>query len=331
LFLDPQRDIGVPLILQNKNPMGGGVIAAFNIIGAVLENDKDMFRYLRKCEINWSNRLSSVQALVNTASNAGSDHEEAMQRVSARPNSGIHEDEALQRHIYIDWRLSPSDIESLPIRSYLAYKMSTGEISFIKSESDKSVTLSDQSIPIHLPVTFDYEIVTFAPIIYSEPVLHSNDIAMCVDNIWISVIGATDMFNPGGAVLLVDVDTIAQESVESASHEASRIFRIHLLGSGRYSIVSNVKPSKIVYASNMHISSGVCGNKESTKDILFSYERSSSFSDFFLTAGVIEFSIPILTNSSISTSSLENERFNRQNYFSGRTNQQINIIYIYYN
>jgi hypothetical protein len=33
LFSDPQREVGVPLLLQNQNPAGGLVIGGFNIAG----------------------------------------------------------------------------------------------------------------------------------------------------------------------------------------------------------------------------------------------------------------------------------------------------------
>ena len=68
LFLDPQHTVlltqsdslthslvqaGVPLLLQNENPAGGLVVAAFSIAGAVLENDRDNFRFLNPEEIEW--------------------------------------------------------------------------------------------------------------------------------------------------------------------------------------------------------------------------------------------------------------------------------------
>ena len=42
----------MPLLIQNINPSGGLVIGAFNVLGAVLEDDLDMFRWLHPYEIN---------------------------------------------------------------------------------------------------------------------------------------------------------------------------------------------------------------------------------------------------------------------------------------
>jgi len=53
---------GVPLLLQNENPAGGLVVAAFSIAGAVLENDRDNFRFLNPEEIEW--KSSEVWELI---------------------------------------------------------------------------------------------------------------------------------------------------------------------------------------------------------------------------------------------------------------------------
>jgi Raffinose synthase or seed imbibition protein Sip1 len=53
LFRDPQREAGVPLVLQNLNPCGGFVVGVFSIAGSVLEDDKHSFRFLSPTEMIW--------------------------------------------------------------------------------------------------------------------------------------------------------------------------------------------------------------------------------------------------------------------------------------
>ena len=53
LFSDPQREAGMPLLIQNYNCVGGGVVAAFSISGAILEDENDSFRFLAVDEMIW--------------------------------------------------------------------------------------------------------------------------------------------------------------------------------------------------------------------------------------------------------------------------------------
>jgi hypothetical protein len=57
LFDDCQRQVGVPLVIQNVNREGGYVVGVFNVVGAVLENDLDNFRFLSTKELSWPDHI----------------------------------------------------------------------------------------------------------------------------------------------------------------------------------------------------------------------------------------------------------------------------------
>ena len=150
LFLDPQEQSNTPLLLQNINPSGGLVIAAFNILGAVLENDKDLFRLLQPSEITWGTPALQELARDYTAKSSG------------KTVVPVHEIEEFKDAISIDCNVSAMDIEEVDrgvqkgYRSsdYVAHRFSDGQL------FDCNSVTSD--IPLVLKSVYDYDVISFA-------------------------------------------------------------------------------------------------------------------------------------------------------------------------
>ena len=150
LFLDPQRHSNTPLLLQNINPSGGLVIAAFNILGAVLENDKDLFRLLEPCEITWATPALQELARDYTAKGGGK---------TVLP---VNEIEEFKNALSIDCIVSAMNIEEVDRSTqrghesigYVARRLSDGQLF-------DCVTASSE-VPIFLKTVYDYDVISFA-------------------------------------------------------------------------------------------------------------------------------------------------------------------------
>lgn len=221
LFLDPSRVAGEPLIIQSSNPSSGLVIGVFSVAGAVLENDRDQFRFLSPSEMTWSH-------------SGWEDHVASWEKSHPQPatlkeTKAFYDDPAWTPYLSINWLVGSLDVEegakemkdyakrhgsqntghdseqwdgvSLPVGfgatsfkpSWVAYRMSDGEL-FAYAAAESSVSVS-------LPRVFDYDIVSFAKIFpvssgYGEGLDPSESVQK-----WGAFIGAVDMLNPGGAVL----------------------------------------------------------------------------------------------------------------------------------
>ena len=150
LFLDPQRHSNTPLLLQNINPSGGLVIAAYNILGAVLENDKDLFRLLQPSEITWATPALQELARDYTAKGGGK---------TVLP---VNEIDEFKDTLSIDCIVSAMDIEEVDRSTqrghesvgYVARRLSDGQLF-------DCATVSSE-VPIFLKTVYDYDVISFA-------------------------------------------------------------------------------------------------------------------------------------------------------------------------
>ena len=195
LFLDPQRHAGQPLLLQNANPALGLVLAAFSIAGAVLENDRDLFRFTTPAEMEWSH--SGAQAQVDDWMLSHPDSE------NKKENKALYDDPAWAPHLAVDWTVGADDVEESrlavaehkggPWRNvddarprWIAHRLSDGQLFGPEA-------VAAGAVPVQLPRVFDFEVVSLARVLVPE--------ASADRTRWGAVIGAVDMLNPGGAVL----------------------------------------------------------------------------------------------------------------------------------
>jgi len=217
LFSDPQREAGVPLLMQNSNADGGGVVGAFSIAGSVLEDDKDCFRHLSSAEVIWPTDKETEFADKTFAREGKPIYDES------DPNSPNPYLEALAVYTWA----APIDVEEL--RFEASQKANAGGARFVAlRHSDQSLHLCSSvlcQVPIRLQKVFDFDIVTFAQL--RRLTLSGAD----DEEAWVGVIGAKDMYNAGGAV----ISAVAKpSSVETK-----------LLGSGAFWVVV-VQPSDAV-------------------------------------------------------------------------------------
>ncbi len=235
LFMDPQRTAGVPLLVQNINPAGGLVIAAFSIAGAVLEEDLNLFRFLHASEMKWPSQESVHTGLLDSSDEINTLKISYKRRKLNNPIP-IYEDSAYSSKLEIHHFVSPQDVSEVKwlIRrynrnkfkdqslttEYVARKYSDGSLYYVNSLSCK--------VPIHLQRVFDFEIVSFSPIIrfplYSE---------------WVAILGHTKLYNGGGAVLKAEVTSVNNDPTKL------QLFA-HLLGTGEYLIISSLQNIKVM-------------------------------------------------------------------------------------
>ena len=245
LFTDPQRHAGIPLIMQNLNPCGGGVIGLFNITGSVLENDLDMFRYLKEDEITWC----SNKGINESSSSSSCDttcwlNSAISSTFLSGDHFGVQDIPHLRSLLCINWDVSIKDIENMNLNSdtYVSFKHSNYEIKLHSS-------IKNDTVSINLEKVLSYDIVSFFPIYTGY-----------MDN-WVSVIGAFEMFNTGGACLWVK------------PNKYDPYVEIGLKGSGSYLIVSSKLPSKIEVCSSVIL----IEEKLKLKPIEFTYIKRSDF------------------------------------------------------
>ena len=245
LFADPQREVGVPLLLQNINPCGGMVVGGFNIAGAILENDLDMFRFLQPREMQWrdaalqrkadeaSEAATEMSGISNGGDGAGETHTAgsgagagaaaaaAAAAAADRPTS-VHEMPDFADALAIHWRVSPSDVEGAAAAGrrnadYVAHRLSDGAV-FVPSDSDDDGE-GDGDVLVRLSTVFDHEVVSFALKHRAGP----------QGARWVAAVGAVAMFNPGGAVLRFSV----------AAYDGGLEVYARFLGAGEYLLVTN--------------------------------------------------------------------------------------------
>jgi Raffinose synthase or seed imbibition protein Sip1 len=150
LFLDPQKQSNTPLLLQNINPSGGMVIAAFHVLGAVLENDKDLFRLLRPSEITWD--TPALQELARDYS----------AKSSGKTVVPVHEIDEFKDAISIDCNVCAMDVEEADrgvqkgcrTGDYVAHRLSDGQLF-------DCITVSSD-VPVVLKTVYDYDVISFA-------------------------------------------------------------------------------------------------------------------------------------------------------------------------
>ena len=242
LYLDPQRRAGDPLLLQNANPAGGLVVAVFNIAGAVLENDREGFRFLRAEEMDWADDDAKARATAAAAAAAAAaaSSSSPSSSSSSAPTS-LFDDASWSKDLGIEWKVRASDCEeaALELKSitipadengatqatvghdgmmhlpppplllgggpqWIGYRSSDGEL-FAPSEC-VSVSGGGGGVPVSLPRVFDYEIVSFARVLYPSSSMYGGGAdggggGEVGSEKWAAFIGAVDMLNPGGAVL----------------------------------------------------------------------------------------------------------------------------------
>eukprot|EP01041_Mallomonas_annulata_P000312 gene312-570_t len=206
LFVDPQRTVGMPLILQNINAAGGGVVGLFSIAGAVLEDDKDSFRFLSPDEMQWPESMS----VPDVSSGTGSKRTPGPIYDETNPSN-----EQYLSHMAVHTWASPVDVEE--IRSSSSRRSSNAGMDPVTSlfavalrHSDRSLHLcatATSRVSVSLPRVFDFDIVSFAPL---QTLPHSTGTGTGTGmgppgGPYVGVIGAASMYNAGGAVVGTNV------------------------------------------------------------------------------------------------------------------------------
>lgn len=205
LFIDPQREAGKPLLLQNANSASGLVVGVFSIAGAVLENDKDQFRFLTPDEMLWPHDGADEQVRVWAA------------KPAPKVPTPVFDDPLWAVHLGIEWTVSPLDVEEGRVASGydLNEELAYGERESVGSDAPHWVAhrLSDgelfgllstpaHRVPVSLPKVFDFEIVSFAKVQWATAAWASDDSGSAGSlGRWGAFLGAVGMLNPGGAVL----------------------------------------------------------------------------------------------------------------------------------
>ena len=209
-------------MLQNINPAGGLVTGAFNVLGAVLEEDLNLFRYLAPTEIEWPNGASvaasipsvGVDGINSDSVGVGAEHRDTCENLSYdnhRPmrhrrerfahQPPVHEDPLYKDHISIRHYATASDVYEAARADtptspyyhagYIARRFSDGAYYHLPYSTTAAVEGNDTNgkgvtngrVPFTLPSVFDFEIITFAPLLHL-----SNGVS-------IAAIGAVDKYN----------------------------------------------------------------------------------------------------------------------------------------
>ena len=274
-------------MLQNINPAGGLVIGAFNVLGAVLEEDLNLFRYLSPTEIEWPNGASVAASnsdggeIIVRASGSvgvGAEHRDTCENVSYdthRPmrhrrerfahQSPIHEDPLYKDHIAIRHYATATDVYEashvgVPTSpyyraDYIARRFSDGAYYHLPFSTAAAVGKNAKGgrVPFTLPSVFDFEIISFAPLLRLS------------NGVNVAAIGAVDKYNrfvymsvyllhvsltlsllvstvictmrSGGAVLKVEDTSGAEPAQGSELLPSPAQYTVHLLGTGSYSLV----------------------------------------------------------------------------------------------
>ena len=203
-------------MLQNINPAGGLVVGAFNVLGAVLEEDLNLFRYLSPTEIEWPNGVSTASnsdggdSIVSTSDSVVVEHRDTCENVSYdnhRPmrhrrerfahQPPIHEDPLYKDHIAIRhyatatdvYEASHADAPASPYyhADYIARRFSDGAYYYLPYSTaavdGKGKGVTGGRVPFTLRSVFYFEIISFAPLLHL-----SNGVS-------VAAIGAVDKYN----------------------------------------------------------------------------------------------------------------------------------------
>ena len=199
-------------MLQNINPAGGLVIGAFNVLGAVLEEDLNLFRYLSPAEIEWPNGVDASHSdggdsIVSVSVGVGAEHRDTCENVSYdnhRPmrhrrerfahQPPIHEDPLYKDLIAIRHYTTATDVyEAAHIdiltspyyhADYIARRFTDGSYYHLPySTSVDGKGVPGGRVPFTLPSVFDFEIITFAPLLRLS------------DGVSVAANGAVDKYN----------------------------------------------------------------------------------------------------------------------------------------
>lgn len=245
LFIDPQRQTGIPLLVQNINPAGGLVVGAFHVFGSVLEDDVNYFRTVRFDEVEWaSSNVSTIESYrmnyenwfnnlndKNATSGAPWYLDELFENelliksaVSPLSVEEVHEElEALDSAVNTGILMSPSHTVSRS--QYIGFKFSSSECFDIDLKSLET----GSSIEVTLRRPLDWDVITFAAKNFWN------------QKTWCAIIGAIEMYNPGGAVLAVHLSLRANTLM---------LLEVELMGGvGKYLIVC----SKLLIVDSMQI------------------------------------------------------------------------------
>ena len=246
LFDDPQRVAGTPLMIQSANA-DGFVVGVFSIAGSVIENDSDSFRTLRVSEMTWPEGFT-VPPLVQS-------------------ESPVWEQPELIPALGVECEVFLNDVEEFASTGgyphVVAFKHSDHSV-VTNLNTGNLITAADISVAIQIPHVFGFDIVTFAKI-------HTLNHVSSRKSLWVSAVGAVDLYNPGGAVLRFDSTSI--DDAIGGLGETS--FSFDLLGSGRYLFVSNT-PLEIMSAIQLDCSGQFVGEVTKSTEALVSKNFATS-------------------------------------------------------
>jgi hypothetical protein len=253
IFGEPDRTVGEPLILQNANPAGGGVVGVFSIAGATLENDKDMFRFLKEDEMTWREGERACGENLDATDEAKSCDENS--KFAIRAN------------------VLASDIRGLQRKAFIGFRASDQALIFLESDHG-----SERGVAVHLPAVMDFDIVTFAPVTRLGPQSEH----------WIAAIGAVDMYNSGGAVL--KVATHVDSSGKSGDGGS---FEMILLGNGRFLVLASGKLKNLRCETITLENSDSFDHSSELQPLAHRLNETKTTSGFPSSSQAIEFEIPV--------------------------------------
>lgn len=263
IFHDSQRQVGIPLLIQNANSGGGLVIGAFNIVGAVLENDLDNFRFLSTEELTWpefiDKELFNISGPVHKITDRRVlDHLTIRSKISLWDISEYNQDNNRESLKYVVFRYSDK-------RLFLA--------------DGSGNDLKTSIVPLSLSEMFDFEIFSFARVIYWPE----------IGDTWIAVIGCIDMYNAGGSINSIQFEQLSE-------HQRPRL-SLRVLGPGRYWMVYS--PTSIDSGRSLEVTSNAMLSHVSSLEVQVTHMTDDGLSTM-KEAKVLEFAIDCLNDEDIA-------------------------------
>ena len=143
------------------------------------------------------------------------------------PEGVTAETASFEEHLGISWTVHPREVEEWATRGppssrYVAHRFSDKAIFLLDEEGGAQ---GADGVSVNLPKTFDCDVVSFAPRLGREA-------------LWLAALGATEMLNPGGAVLSLSVSFASGDVAETGSRARGWLeVSMELLGEGLFQAV----------------------------------------------------------------------------------------------
>lgn len=248
------------------------MIGAFNVFGSVLENDRDFCRTLSFEEVIWSLTTTTSQKETyrlhyeqwqislddknneNIAKGSGGStaipwfmdpifEKELQIRSSLSPLfveeladewKGLNDSNTTDTNYYVN------DVHVISRSEYIGYRFSDKQLFLVDMLDDNE----KNSVSITLNKPHAYEIVSFSP----KHFWKIQNTLLDFMSEWISVIGAVDLINSGGAVLSIELQSSSSYESDNDDNDDVKLrtlgnmkkAKIHLMGGfGRYHVITS--------------------------------------------------------------------------------------------